>query len=68
MSCSGTRSKSLKLLKLTLCNFPPIILERIIEDHEVLVNIRDDWASESINRLCLNRSLTKFEILQNPEV
>ncbi|XP_039270338.2 growth factor receptor-bound protein 14-like [Styela clava] len=43
------------------------LIERIIEDHEVLVDIKDTWSSESINKLCLNISPTKFEILQNPE-
>lgn len=43
------------------------LIERIVEDHEVLVDLKESFPVESIIKLCLNRTPTKFDILQNPE-
>ncbi|XP_077175989.1 growth factor receptor-bound protein 14 isoform X1 [Paroedura picta] len=41
-------------------------LERIIEDHEVVIEVQSKWGIEDGNRICFRKNYAKYEFFKNP--
>lgn len=42
--------------------------ERIIEDHELVVEVLSDWGMEEENKLYFRKNYAKYEFFKNPMV
>ncbi|XP_029461482.1 growth factor receptor-bound protein 14 isoform X3 [Rhinatrema bivittatum] len=47
-------------------NLPQTGLERIIEDHELVIELQSNWGMEDENRLYFRKNYAKYEFFKNP--
>nr|XP_033801096.1 growth factor receptor-bound protein 14 isoform X2 [Geotrypetes seraphini] len=47
-------------------NLPQTGLERIVEDHELVIELQSKWGMEETNRLCFRKNYAKYEFFKNP--
>ncbi|XP_015283718.1 PREDICTED: growth factor receptor-bound protein 14 [Gekko japonicus] len=47
-------------------NLPCLGLERIIEDHEVVIEVQSKWGIEEGNKLYFRKNYAKYEFFKNP--
>lgn len=45
-----------------------ILTERIIEDHELVIEVLSHWGMEEENKLYLRKNYAKYEFFKNPMV
>ncbi|XP_043930768.1 growth factor receptor-bound protein 14 isoform X2 [Protopterus annectens] len=46
--------------------YPSIGLERVIEDHEPMIDVQSSWGMETNCRLCFRKNYAKYEFFRNP--
>jgi len=44
------------------------LLERLIEDHEIIHRVTNNWAPDSNNILVMNERITKYDLFNEPQV